>query len=314
MSITVYSNEKPSTLTVTKETPPVVEKTEGEGSSKETTATLSAPEGKPAEQKESTESDTEETVEAKEGETEEIEEKAKKKGGFQRRIDKLNQRVSAKEQEAEYWKQQALKSAGESKHDAVKAPTSTPEGKPKPENFDTHSEYVEALTDWKTESKLRERDEKQSKEKLDQEQNQIVSSYTEKVKTFSSKTVDFTDVLAEVDHIPLSAALRDIILNADNGPQLAYELAKNPEEYERIAKLPPMACAREVGKLEYRLASSSKTSTETNKKITQAPKPLDPVGTGGKGSAGKSITDPSLSQSEYEMLRKEQIKKRIQAG
>ncbi len=309
MSIIIQTNEK---------TPPAAPVTPEAGKevvvSKETNATLSAPEVKTSEQKESTESEPEGTEEVKVGETkEEIEEKTKKKGGFQRRIDKLTHRMTEKEQEVEYWKQQALKSASESRTQdpVVKSPAPT-EGKPKPESFDTHTEYVEALTDWKTETKLRERDEKQSKERLDQDQNKIVSSYAERVKTFSEKTADFSEVLSEVDHVPLSPALRDIILTSDNGPQLAYELAKNPEEYERIAKLPPIACAREVGKLEYRLSSSSKTSPEAKEtKITKAPAPLDPVGTGGKGSTGKSIYDSAISQKDYEAIRaKERAKKR----
>lgn len=320
MSIIVRSNEKPAVTppaTTTAETAkPVVETTAGEGESKEA-STLSAPEGEThSEQNQSSESETEETREAKEGQTT-GDEPGKKKGGFQRRIDKLNSRVTAKEQEVEFWKQQALKNASVTQTSPGVNPTAKTaqvEGKPKPESFDTHTEYVEALTDWKTETKLKERDDKQFKERIDQEQSKIVGTYTERAKAFSEKTADFSDVLAEVDHIPLSPVLRDIILNTENGPQLAYELAKNPEEYARIAKLPAIAVAREVGKLEYRLQSSSKASSElADKKITKAPKPLETVGTGGKGSTGKSITDPSLTQREYEALRREQIKKRRQA-
>ena len=322
MTITVRSNEKPITPPAAAAETQTAETNAGDskGSSKET-ATLSAPDGKSTEQNESEESETLEKEDAShEGETKEGDEEKepqKKKGGFQRRIDKLNQRVTAKEQEAEFWKQQALKNASAPKAESeVNSATKTApsaEGKPKPENFETHTEYVEALADWKLEAKLKERDAKAVKEKIDFEQNKIVTSYTEKVKAFSEKTSDFADVISEVDHIPLSPALRDIILTSDNGPQLAYELAKNPAEYERIAKLPPLACAREMGKLEYRLYSKSASPQSIDKKITKAPKPIETVGTGGKGSTGKSIFDSNLSQSQYEALRREQMKKRRQA-
>lgn len=117
----------------------------------------------------------------------------------------------------------------------------------------------------------------------------------------------------DVDHVPMSAALRDIVLHADNGPELIYSLAKDPAEFERINRLNPLACAREVGKFEARAFTPKPSASTEGKKITGAPKPIETVGTG-KGSVHKSIHDPSLSQREYEALRKEQIKKRRQAG
>src|SRR5206468_5111195 len=99
----------------------------------------------------------------REQETEDqTEAKPKKKGGFQRRIDKLNAAKAAAQQEADYWKRLALeKGAGEPKKDQVdsKAPATAQsnEGKPNPDNFDTHAEYVEALTDWKTEQNFKKR-------------------------------------------------------------------------------------------------------------------------------------------------------------
>lgn len=320
MSIQVRSNE-------TKAPEPTEAKAPESGAKESGEATLSALDPKESEHKESETSEPSETEAKEEGETEESEshedgeaqskenkdeEKPKKKGGFQRRIDKLNARVSAKEQETEYWKQQALKGASESTK-APKVETSKPaaaDGKPKADAFDTHSEYVEALTDWKTEQKLNERDQRLERSKLQIEQEKVVKSYNDRVKIFSEKTEDFQEVLAEVDDIPISPAIREILLTSENGPELAYELAKNREEYVRVCKLPPLAAAREMGKIEARMSPKTSEGTkQETKKITQAPKPLEPV-KAGKGSASKSIFDPTLSQSEYEKLRREQMKRR----
>lgn len=295
----------------------------------QTIATLSAPEENPSEQNESLESEPKE-AEALDGEESESEgdpdskdeqdskdaekDKPKKKSGFQRRIDKLNQRVSAKEQEAEYWKQQALKSANESSAEPKVEPKKqdASEGKPKPDNFDTHGEYVEALTEWKTDQKLKERDQKHERSKLEEAQAKLVSTYSERMKSFSEKVEDFQDVLEEVNDIPLSPTLRDIILSSQNGPELAYEMAKNRDEYARLCKLPPTEAAREVGKLEARLSLKASDPTTESKKVTNAPKPLSPV-KAGSAPVKKSLSDPTLSQREYEQLRMEQIKKRRQA-
>jgi len=279
-----------------------------------------APEAKSSEQNEEVSDSGTETTEANEGETEtesheegEIEAKEgqegqppKKKGGFQRRIDKLNTRVTAAQQEAEYWKQQALKgaSATETKPVVESAKPAT-EGKPKPDSFDTHAEYVEALTDWKVDQKQKEHDQKLEQSRIQAEQAKVANTYAERAKVFGEKTKDFQDVLSDVDHVPMSPTVRDIFLTSENGPELAYELAKDPEEFARVCKLPPLAAAREMGKLELRISSKTPGGQETNK-ITKAPKPLEPVKAGGKGSAPKSIYDPDLSQAEYEKIRAKQ--------
>ena len=68
--------------------------------------------------------DESETSESEENESEENEkhiEKPKKQGGFQRRINKLNAKLSAKEQEADYWRQEAEKAKGQSVPNQKKA-------------------------------------------------------------------------------------------------------------------------------------------------------------------------------------------------
>lgn len=336
MTIVVRSNEKPAPEI---KAPPSGTESQG-GPSNDTP---SAPAHETAEQKqESLESETEETEVKKESESEsppktdddpeeeaqkdelnekdEKDEKPKKKGGFQRRIDKLNARHAQAQAELEYWKEQAIKSAQktqspESETLAQKKPLSfSSDQKPSPDHFDTHSAYVEALTDWKTEQKLKERDQKAERNRLETEQAKLVSTYVERKNAFSEKTPNFDEVIGEVDDIPVSATVRDMILSSDHGPELAYELAKNRDEYARVCKLPPVSAAREIGKIEARLTSKASADKKTDpKKITHAPKPLNPVGAGGKGSASKSLFDPNLSQAEYERLRMEQIKKRRQA-
>lgn len=309
MSIKVESNSVP-------EAAPAIEPVKQEAQSDD----KSAPEVKAPEQNESSESDTEEKEADKEEkddarETEDDsesnesdKEKPKKKGGFQRRIDKLNARNTAAQQEIEYWKQQALKGAGEPKKEPVDSKPEVAEGKPNPDKYDTHAEWAEALADWKVEQKLKERDQQLEKSKLKTEQETVLKAHTDRVKSFVAKTTDFEDVLTEVDHIPVSPTVQQIIVTSENGPELMYELAKNPKEYERICSLPPLAAARELGKIESKLSSQSKdTKKPETKKTTKAPEPISPVGSKG-GVVEKSIDDPNLTQAEYEKLRAKQMK------
>lgn len=328
MTIQVRSNEPKPAQTSPEAPKPIEEETEKAAAHSE----HSAPEAKTSEQKtESEDSETSETEAKEDGETSDHESdkdtepkdetetdgtKPKKKGGFQKRVDKLNARVADKEREIEYWKSQAMKIAGPTD---TKTPTplktSSPEtsDKPTPEKFETHAEYVEALTDWKVDQKDMARRIEEETDKLQTEQKKLVSTYLEKKAAFSEKTEDFDEVIESVDDITVSPTVQDIIIRSENGPELAYELAKNREEYARICKLPPILAAREMGKIEARL--TPETSETKTKKLTNAPKPLTPVGTGGKGTAPKTLADAANgSQAEYERFRRnEQKEKRRQA-
>lgn len=278
----------------------------------------SAPEQKKAqEQKDHVESDTakaeDEVVDQEnDDDHDEGEERAKpkKKGGFQRRIDKLNARAAESERRSQALEQELaqLKGAGAGK---VPTETKSQEGKPSPDNFETHAEYVDALTDWKIEQKEIARKQEAEKSKLEIEHKAKLKTHYDRVNAFAEKVKDFKEKLEEVDDVMLPSAFQEVIFSSDNGPELLYELAKNRSELERIAKLPPLACARELGRLESKLPGlSSEEKKQEQKKITKAPKPIDPVGKNAKGVVAKSIDDPDLTFSEYEKLRREQLKRR----
>jgi len=279
------------------------------------------------EQKEPSESETDETEEKEAGDESENDseldddseepkdsanDKPKKKGGFQRRIDKLNARTTAAQQEAEYWKAMALKKeAGEPKSEKVEPKSA--EGKPKSEDFESHAEYVEALTDWKIEQREKAKEVLAQKSQLEADQEKALNSHYEREEAFAEKNEDYPEVVAALFKSTknASAALQDLIVSSENSPEILYALAKDPQEFKRINALSPMAMAREIGKIEAKLtANSSEEKKQEPNKLTKAPKPIEPVGKGSKGTAVKSISDENISQADYERLRMEQIKKR----
>lgn len=229
--------------------------------------------------------------------------KPKKKGGFQKRIERFQKKISEKDQEVEYWKREALKGKSPDKAEPETQFKAKPtDAKPKAESFETHEEYVDALTDWKLEQKEKERAAKAEQAQIKNEREKQVQSFQSKVSEFQKSHDDFDEVVAEVDDIPLSMPLQEAIVSSDIGPQVMYELAKDRDELERINRLSPIAAAREIGKIEARLAKESSSAKETTeKKITKAPPPIAPVGS--KGSA-KTIKSPDdMSFSEYKKWR-----------
>lgn len=254
---------------------------------------------------ESTESEAEENDDLEDSDEESGEkDKPKKKSGFKRRIDKLNSKLTAKEQEIEYWRKEALKNSKQGPEaKETKTVDKKLEGKPHPDSFDSQQEYVEALTEWKLEQKLSEQKAKDKEVETKTAAQKQFDEHTKRVQEFAKKQEDFLEAIEDIDDIRLSMTVEDVIVGSENGPELMYELAKNRKELERICALPPIAAARELGKIEARL---QKSSSDEPKKITKTPAPLKPISSK-SSAAGKSLEDADYE--DFKRMRHEQLKK-----
>ena len=285
-------------------------------------------ESKDDEESEDSEDDDSEDSDDDEDDSEDDEQKPKnqkRKSGFKKRIDKLNARVSERErriQELEAEMQRIQESSRrnepEEKKQALEA-SDRPQ-KPVEDDFENYSDYEKAhdkylddLTDWKVEQKFKAQEQQQ---KLTQEQKayeEMNSKHAQRVQEFAKENPDFQTVVSEgLAGANISAALETIVLESDVSAELIYNLALDPEEFDRISTLPPLRLAREIGKIEAQILGKKETKSEhqETKKTTKAPKPLGKVGTKGKGSVRSLYDAQSMSQSEWERQRNEQLKKR----
>jgi hypothetical protein len=101
----------------------------------------------------------------------------------------------------------------------------------------------------------------------------------------------------------------EAIQSSDVGPDVAYYLGTNPKEADRISGLSPYLQAKEIGKIEVKIASNPPV-----KKTSSAPAPINPVTARGTTST-YDTTDPrstkTMSDSQWiEAERQRQIKKR----
>lgn len=111
---------------------------------------------------------------------------------------------------------------------------------------------------------------------------------------------DYDDATAELLDHPLAndASFNEAILNSDNVAEIAYYLGKNPDELDAIAALSgnPAKMLKYIGRIEARLESQP-TLVQPKKAVSNAPKPVSPVGSAKPEPASK---DPSnMTQSEY---------------
>jgi hypothetical protein len=92
----------------------------------------------------------------------------------------------------------------------------------------------------------------------------------------------------------------DILSECDHPADVAYYLAKNRIEGVAISRMTPLKAAREIAKLELKIANNPTPPTPTPKKTTSAPPPINPIA-GGTGGIDK---DPNkMTQKEYEQWR-----------
>jgi hypothetical protein len=176
-----------------------------------------------------------------------------------------------------------------------------PKEVPSIDNFDSPDAYAEALAFKKAEELLIQRDRQK-------EQAEIVEAYGEREEKARDKYDDFEDVVYN-PKLRITDVMAETIQHSDIGPDLAYWLGTNPKEAERIARMSPLMQAREIGKIEVKLADNPPV-----KKTTSAPTPISPVTARSSGSPSHDTTDPrsikTMSTSEWiEAERNRQIRK-----
>jgi hypothetical protein len=122
---------------------------------------------------------------------------------------------------------------------------------------------------------------------------------------------DFDDVMASVKGTPADLVPQFVltyITESDHSGEIAYHLAKNPEEAQRIAKLSPIRGIAELGKLEAKITTKEAPKTEPLVEKTGAPPPITPISTAGAGTVN---TDPSrMSFAELRAYEREKRRKK----
>ena len=176
---------------------------------------------------------------------------------------------------------------GQSAQDAAARATAE-DPRPKRETFDTPDAYDTALVDWAKRESARavqadtyrqraeqsEQTRRDEAKRLDDQQKaqaqEAVNRWQERRAKALEEMSDFAEV-AEGAHWNPSPPMIQALLNADNGPQVAYYLGKHPDRADEICKLNPVAQVLEMGKLAAELARSKPTAA------SKAPPPIKPL-------------------------------------
>jgi len=176
------------------------------------------------------------------------------------------------------------------------------EGLPQRDKFESDEEYVRALNAYTVNESL-----KGIEERLLQKlsKSSVEQSWGQKISQARSDYPDYDEVMELAQDIPITKHVAEAMQGSDFGADVAYYLAKNPEEAERINTLPAMAAAREIGRIES-YVEYEKGQKKAKPVMSKAPAPIKPVKP--STSAGnKSLED--MTPAEYIAYRNKQAKR-----
>lgn len=174
---------------------------------------------------------------------------------------------------------------------------------PRREQFSDPAEYVAAQAIWKWQQSAAQHAageansaaerERQQAEQFELAERQIAQQqWTEQLVEARMKYADF-DAVALAPDVPITEGIADIIRSSDAAADLAYYLGQNRAEAMRIAQMPPMSAARELGRIEASLTAPKPRTAST------APPPITP----GKASASGAKSPDKMSAEEYRAWR-----------
>jgi hypothetical protein len=140
------------------------------------------------------------------------------------------------------------------------------------------------------------------------QQTKILEAYHEREEEARTKYDDFEQV-AYNPTLKITTVMAQAIQASDAGPDVAYYLGSNPKETDRISRLSPILQAKEIGRIEAKIANDVPV-----KRTTSAPAPISPVNARTSGNPSYDTTDPrstkTMTASEWiEAERLRQTKK-----
>ena len=169
------------------------------------------------------------------------------------------------------------------------------------DQFESTEAYADALALQKAEELI-------AKREAAKQQSAVLESYHDLEEEARTKYDDFEQV-AYNPKLPITNVMAETIQSSDVGPELAYYLGSNPKEADRISRMTPLGQAKEIGKIEAKLADNPPV-----KRTTSAPAPISPVTARSTGSPAYDTTDPrstkTMTDSQWiEAERARQMKK-----
>ncbi len=179
--------------------------------------------------------------------------------------------------------------------------------------------YTDAKADFAADQKFKEREAKEADARAATEREASIARIKANADAVRKEHPDFDTVMkavqgTESDRVP--QFVLNYIFESENSAGVAYFLAKNPAESQRIAKLSPIRGIKELGKIEDSLVKPSPSAKESpalqgaTPKPGAPPPPITPLSGSGNGAVN---TDPAkMSYKELRAFRRAEARAKLQ--
>lgn len=210
----------------------------------------------------------------------------------QKRIDELTWRNAQKEREAEYWREQALRTQQASKAEEpakpdpdLKRPTKADYDWDDAKYEEALISYTEAVAERKVQAALKAERDRVALEAREK-------TWAEREAEFAKANPEYVEKVKRNDTLPISAQMAQVIKTSEVGPQVAIYLADNVEIAGQIATLPVEAAAHALGRIEGMLLAQkqAKAAPAAKPVVSQAPPPPPKI----------EAVEPDVSKNPYD--------------
>jgi hypothetical protein len=166
---------------------------------------------------------------------------------------------------------------------------------PREQDFANTNDYIKARDEWSREQGRREaatEAERKHKESEERRQAEEVSRRAlTAIDKGRRKYTDFDTIALNPDNFDPSPEVASVIMESDQAHDVAYYLGKHPDEADRLETMTATHVAREIGRIEAKLA----TKPNVKPKVSAAPDPPNKIGPG-KDAPTKSLEDVPYSE------------------
>lgn len=183
--------------------------------------------------------------------------KPKHRGGFQKRIKELTDKVRERDQRI------AELSAARQDSDANAGAA------PKREDFASYEEFVEARAEWKAEQTVERKERERAEQASVQAKEEHAATFRDEMENDAAEDPAFAKAWATVtaDGFPISPEIRDFVAESDDPHSLIEWLANNRAEAAKLYRAEPAQVSRALARVEAGIASKPPARTP------QAPPP-----------------------------------------
>ena len=230
---------------------------------------------------------------------------------MQAEIERLKKVKEKAEQDAAYWRKQKAEARADYFKSRGQGPPEPPHPQvvedlgvgpePKTDDFDDYQKYNDAKIKYEVNKAKAIWDREQTKKEADEARAQRMADFQLKLDRGYQKYEDFGQLVIEDQTVPIGPMVLDILTEVENPEEIAYYLAKNRIEAIQISRMTPTKAAIALHEIEVKMAKAASNPPSGTKKVTSAPPPIKPVG------SGQSVAPnlEKMTQKEYEAWAKQ---------